>query len=365
MKIGTKDSKKKTTRAIRYLFVVFSILSVPSIQSAHEYQSASSESSQSRIQKFREDLKPFSEQMEKGNFGAAYGSLTTHHENGNYLASLEMALFHLRGFGAKLDKKKADILCNQTLAFALSDISHSTNAEDFDTLGQIYREGCGVTEDENEALNWQNKAIALYTKQATAGDVYSMNRLGGLYTMQKNGELSNYWYQQSANAGVPHAAFVLGLLYQGGPFSLIKHDLEKAKIWFAKAYELSLSAAQKGVATEQSKVGLFYSKGLVVEKDTNKAIEWYELAANAGVLSAQAPLANLYFERQEYALARKWFEAAAKQWDADSIYQLAQMVRDGIGGEKSHTEYVNLLKLAAEQDSYKAQDELKALLDKN
>lgn len=361
MNLRLKHTRRKRPLEIKFGFIILLILFLNFSNFSHASMVDSDITRQLRIQKFRAELKPFTEQMDKGNFGAAFTFLQEPRLNGNYLAAIEMALFHLRGFGAKLDRQAADRLCKDALPLVLDDISNSINGEDFDTLSQIYHEGCGVNEDQNEARKLQNKAIELYAKLGEAGDVNAMNRLRILFDIQKNGDAIVYWAEQCANSGLSHAAFVLGMYYAGGPFSPINPNQEKSETWYKKSYELAFAAAQNGVAIEQSKVGLFYHKGLVVKKDTDKAIEWYELAANAGVLSAQAPLAQLYFEKREYVKARKWFEAATKQWDADSMYQLATMMRDGLGGVKNQLEYLKLLKLAAEQESSEAQEELATL----
>lgn len=46
----------------------------------------------------------------------------------------------------------------------------------------------------------------------------------------------------------------------------------------------------------------------------------YEKAADKGSVKAQNYLGNLYFEQEEYAAAKVWYELAAEQEDVDAIY---------------------------------------------
>ena len=57
--------------------------------------------------------------------------------------------------------------------------------------------------------------------------------------------------------------------------------------------QLNTKAAEKGNAWAQDNLGSFYEYGKGVEKDINKAIEWYTKAASKGNKHANTRLSRL------------------------------------------------------------------------
>ncbi len=80
--------------------------------------------------------------------------------------------------------------------------------------------------------------------------------------------------------------------------------------------EEMLKKAEAGDAWEQTNMGLCYQFGLGIEKDLDKAVYWYELAANNNDVTAMGKLA-LFFLRTETYKSRwkegvKWIQLAAE-----------------------------------------------------
>ena len=65
------------------------------------------------------------------------------------------------------------------------------------------------------------------------------------------------------------------------------------------------------------------------------ALRYKSIAARAGYSLAQLDVAILHHQREEYREAYAWFEAAARQGDAQSLYNLSVMSREGQGTERS------------------------------
>lgn len=61
------------------------------------------------------------------------------------------------------------------------------------------------------------------------------------------------------------------------------------------------SAAAGGHAEAMAKLGLFYENGDGVPKSSDKAIEWFELAASKGHIEAHFRLANMRAQQGERA----------------------------------------------------------------
>ena len=77
----------------------------------------------------------------------------------------------------------------------------------------------------------------------------------------------------AGQAGDADAQFKLGSGYYYGNGTPI--DREKAVEWWQKA-------AEQGHAGAQCSFGYCWYKGIVVEKDITKAIEWFQKAAEQG-----------------------------------------------------------------------------------
>ncbi|MGM9869164.1 MAG: tetratricopeptide repeat protein [Sodaliphilus sp.] len=73
--------------------------------------------------------------------------------------------------------------------------------------------------------------------------------------------------------------------------------------------------AEKGDTTAQDKLGVIYLKGEKVEKNVDKAIEWWTKAAENGSATAQYKLGVCYQfgfgVKRNHTRARYWYEKAA------------------------------------------------------
>lgn len=80
--------------------------------------------------------------------------------------------------------------------------------------------------------------------------------------------------------------------------------------------ELRLKA-EKGDSVAQTMLGVEYMKGDQVEKDLDKAIEWWKKAAEKGYAEAEYKLGVCYHFgfgiKKSHKLARYWYEKAANQ----------------------------------------------------
>jgi hypothetical protein len=106
-------------------------------------------------------------------------------------------------------------------------------------LGDMYREGEGVAEDDKEAVKW-------YRKAAEQGHAQAQNNLGDMYA---NGE------------GVPM-------------------DSKEAVKWYRKA-------AEQGFDIAQTNLGAMYNNGKGVLKDVVTAYTWYTISVANGEVTAK------------------------------------------------------------------------------
>lgn len=137
------------------------------------------------------------------------------------------------------------------------------------------------------------------------------------------------------------------------------------------AAQLYQSAAAKGFAPAQYRLGSMYEKGIGVDKDIAMAKSWYERAAAKGNIKAMHNMAVLYAEgaidgKPDYGMAGQWFRQAAEHGLRDSQFNLAILVARGLGTAADAAEGYKWLSLAAEQgdaDAAKKRDEIGKRLD--
>ena len=104
------------------------------------------------------------------------------------------------------------------------------NAEAQFNLGNMYREGRGVRQDDAEAVRW-------YRQAAEQGDAQAQTNLGlmyanGLGVRQDDAEAFG-WFRQAADQGFAIAQTNLGVMYDDGRG--VRQDRALAQEWYGKA----------------------------------------------------------------------------------------------------------------------------------
>lgn len=92
---------------------------------------------------------------------------------------------------------------------------------------------------------------------------------------------------------------------------------------YKACFEGHLAIAKTGYALAECQVGWFYSEGLGVEKDAEKAFYWTQRGAQHGDRDAQENLAEMYEQgtgtQANAEMARFWHTRAAENGHADAI----------------------------------------------
>ena len=164
-----------------------------------------------------------------------------------------------------------------------------------------------------------------------------------------------------ATRGDASAQYELGVRYSEGR-GLVR-DTKAAAQWFEKA-------ADQGLAPAQYRLGSYYEKGIGVERDYAKARSYYQQGAENGNARAMHNLAVLFAEgndgKPDYAAASEWFRKAADFGVRDSQYNLAILYARGLGVGQSMTQSYMWFAIAAaqgDQDAAKKRDEVATRLD--
>ncbi len=126
---------------------------------------------------------------------------------------------------------------------------------------------------------------------------------------------------------------------------------------YSHAFYLFQIATEKGLPAAQNGLGNCYLGGKGVEKNLNKAADWYTYAAEQGNANAQYNLGLFFYlktaENDDEFI--KWFTKAANQGHAKAQYSLGVCYEYGYGVRIDLAKATELYTLAAERGVKRAQ----------
>ena len=96
--------------------------------------------------------------------------------------------------------------------------------------------------------------------------------------------------------------------------------------------QIYLQAAELGNAIAQNELGNCYYNGKGVEKNIERAFEWYRIAAEQGLSEAQYNLARC-FEKHHKKLSFIWMKKASEQSHITALYKMGEYYEYGTGVE--------------------------------
>ena len=112
--------------------------------------------------------------------------------------------------------------------------------------------------------------------------------------------------------------------------------------------------AKEGNALAQSMLGQHYEN----EGQIDKALPWYQKAAEQGEVNAQFQLGSIYHEKEDYTQAFYWIVKAAKQGNIDAKWVVGLYYKKGLGVKKNLELAFKYLKEAAKAGYIDAMYEL-------
>ena len=126
-------------------------------------------------------------------------------------------------------------------------------------------------------------------------------------------------------------------------------------------YTLSMEAAEQGLLDAQDRVGYLY-ENFNLFKNEQKAVEWYQKAAEQGYAESQCDLGVMYEYghgvEQNDKKAVEWYQKAAEQGYARGLCNLGTMYEDGKGVAQNYQKALELYQKAAEQEYARGQMKL-------
>ncbi len=120
---------------------------------------------------------------------------------------------------------------------------------------------------------------------------------------------------------------------------------------YARAFEFWLPLAQTDDLAAMRNVALLLKDGKGVERDSERALYFFERAGRAGLVSAQVNAAFMHLNGegtpQDYKTASFWFHAAAVAGVPAARYNLGVMYEKGLGVERDPARALAWYALAA------------------
>lgn len=205
-------------------------------------------------------------------------------------------------------------------------------------------------------------AFYWYKKAAEADDIYAILKVGQMYDagigIGKNIEKSLYWYEKAA------AKNSIDAIYYLANISLYIHrDIQKCIAGYEKILKLTQNKKMKGLVL--TKLGIFYSQGIGVKKDTYKAMYYYRDAVANDSAEAAYLLGNIYLQQKDYGAAKRAVEVFMLGADGGSIAcqkKLADLYLNGIVVQKSKDNAIKWLAEAAKSGDLEAEIKMLELL---
>lgn len=192
-----------------------------------------------------------------------------------------------------------------------------------------------------------SRAYSLFLLAAEKGDpaaqyTVSMEYFRGKFLV-KNPATALEWLTRSAENGYGPAYRVLGGIYANGSYGIARDNIKAGK-WLALAKDQNKATALD--------VAEMYLEGRGVNRDIDRAVEYYKELADAYVAEAHLKLGQIYSHgaplTPDYGLAEEHLVMAEALGSAEAAYHLGLMRLNGQGGRADRVAAQDLFQLAAD-----------------
>lgn len=114
-----------------------------------------------------------------------------------------------------------------------------------------------------------------------------------------------------------------------------------------KAFSLNAQAAESGMHDAVLAMGWFYLNGVGVERDIERARQWYRKSARQGDPRAMFSLGQMAYDDRNYADAEIWFKRAVENGHAVSLFWLGKLYWRGNGVPEDQKQAISMFQQAA------------------
>ncbi|PMN90427.1 DUF2971 domain-containing protein [Enterovibrio norvegicus] len=189
---------------------------------------------------------------------------------------------------------------------------------------------------------------------ASQGDPDAQYKLGNVYAQGKGVEQSDeqavYWYKKAAEQGHASAQYNLGVSFKNGEG--VDQCYIKSALWFSKG-------AEQGETASQCYLGLSYLLGRGIEQSDELGLTWLNKSAEKGNPQAQLCLGMYYLDNKVSDSCCEtgvmWLTKAAEQDVSEAQLRLSYCYMQGKGVELSGGKVIYWSEKAAELGNAEAQ----------
>lgn len=198
-----------------------------------------------------------------------------------------------------------------------------------------------------------SRAKELYLELANEGNTVAMNNYGCELDDPKE---SAIWFHTAADNGDSYGQWNIARYYKNG--TGVEKDIDKAIEYFKKSAEQGTSGAMLDLAK-------MYRYGDGVDISGITAIEWYKKAADNDEIDAILAIAEIYSEGQiilqDIEIAIHYYKMAAEKGNSTALYKLGELYENGTGVEQNINKAIYWYRKAAIKNNYSAKSALKRL----
>jgi TPR repeat protein len=164
------------------------------------------------------------------------------------------------------------------------------------------------------------QGIKFLKSASEKGDIDSILALSLHYQNKKNSEAAKIILQKGVDKNSTECMFRLADILEDEDsfFSNTKQE----------AFRLYTKAAERGHLTAMNNLAFFYNNGIETEKDQELALFWFKKAADAGLTFSFYNIGMIYYNKEEFENAWKYFIVAAEKGEVKARIRLAEMIVD-------------------------------------
>jgi TPR repeat protein len=203
-------------------------------------------------------------------------------------------------------------------------------------------------------------ALSLYLALASQGSIEAQTYVGRIYEnglgIAKNTVEAERWYRSALGRAAeklpddPGSLTSLGWMYDEG--KVVEKNSNKALEFYRRA-------AEQGYPRAEHNLGICYQTGDGVPKDNKQAVAWFRRAVSHNYAPSMLSLGDMYFGgygiEQNYDRAFEFYKQASDKGVPEANHNIATMYESGIGVFRNISRSVELYRLAAERGVVESQ----------
>ena len=204
----------------------------------------------------------------------------------------------------------------------------------------------------------QRDTVTVLKEQASAGNAAAQNTLGNWYykgqNVQQNYEVALKYWALSAQQGNAEAIGNMAMCYQLGR-GTNKDSAMAVKLYKEAFKKGNTTVLQQHVDLADKKNNLFsavllhevYRDGIGVTRDSRKAQQYLQKAAEGGDTECQKDWAMLQLNAKNTTESAKWFKKLADKGNLTGIYYYGYQLFKGMGVQQDKERAISYLQRAA------------------